>query len=200
MKLVPPGGAAGFVIGVPTSPRSQTLEAALDLVAHVPTEAEAWAVVVDPSSDLIHQLFDEVGVDRIQVYGTVPAGLEFLEVHHLVPSVPIPTSAVGAGDPVIPPAEDYPRIHLDAAGDPLPGGNGTRPDWETCARIVDSHPGRKFVLAGGLTSENVTDALASIRPWGLDVSVGVESAPGVKDPAKMQAFLRAVEAFESGTT
>jgi len=198
VKEVPAGGAAGFVIGVPASPRNVSPEAALGLVAHVPTDAEVWAVVVDPSAELIHRLFEEVGVDRVQVYGMIPAGLEFLEVHHLVPSVPIPPSAPGTEGPQIPPGEDYPRIHLDAAGQPLPGGSGTRPDWEVCARIVDSHPGRKFVLAGGLSPENVADALGSVRPWGVDVSSGIESAPGVKDPAKMQAFLRAVEAFESG--
>ena len=198
VKQVPSGGAAGFVIDVPASPRNVSPELALDLIAQVPAEAEAWAVVVDPSSELIHRLFDEVGVDRVQVYGKIPAGLEFLEVHHLVPSVPIPPVAAGTHDPPIPPAEDYPRIHLDAAGQPLPGGSGVRPDWEVCARIVDSHPGRKFLLAGGLSPENVADALGSIRPWGVDVSSGIESAPGVKDPAKMQAFLRAVEAFEAG--
>jgi len=198
VKEVPAGGAAGFVIGVPASPRNLSPEAAAELIAEVPTEAEAWAVVVDPPAELIHRLFDEVGVDRVQVYGQVPPGLEFLEVHHLVPSMPIPPMAAGAELPKVPAAEDYPRVHLDSAGQPLPGGSGTRPDWEMCARIVDAHPGRKFVLAGGLTAENVADALGSVRPWGVDVSSGIESAPGVKDLDRIRAFVHAVEAFESG--
>jgi phosphoribosylanthranilate isomerase len=198
VKEVPAGGAAGFVIDVPASPRNVSPERAAELINDVPTEAEAWAVVVEPPAVLIHRLFDEVGVDRIQVYGTVPSGLEFLEVHHLVPSMPIAPVAPGAELPKVPAAEDYPRVHLDAAGQPLAGGSGTRPDWDTCARIVDAHPGRKFVLAGGLTPETVGDALASVRPWGLDVSSGIESAPGVKDVERMRAFVRAVEAFESG--
>ena len=198
VKEVPAGGAAGFVVDVPASARNLSLERAAELIGGVPTEAEAWAVVVGPPAELIHRLFDEAGVDRIQVYGQVPTGLEFLEVHHLVPSMPIPPSIVGTELPKVPAAEDYPRVHLDAAGQPLPGGSGTRPDWEACARIVDAHPGRKFVLAGGLTAENVADALASVRPWGVDVSSGIESAPGVKDLARMRAFVRAVEAFESG--
>jgi phosphoribosylanthranilate isomerase len=198
IQLVPAGGAAGFVIGVPTSPRSLSPEEAAALLEHVPTEAEAWAVVVRPSTELIHRLFDEVGVDRIQVYGPVPPDLEFLEVHHLVPSMPIPPPGSDLPEPPVPAAEDYPRVHLDAAGQPEPGGSGTRPNWEVCARIVDAHPGRKFVLAGGLTPESVGDALATVRPWGVDVSSGIESAPGVKDLAKMRAFLAAVEAFEGG--
>jgi phosphoribosylanthranilate isomerase len=195
---VPAGGAGGFVIDVPRSPRNVTTEQAGELIEKLPAEAEAWAVVIQPPAELIHRLFDEVGVDRIQVYGEIPTGLEFLEVHHLVPSVPIRTTGTEAPDPVIPPAEDYPRIHLDSAGQPLPGGSGVRPDWEVCARIVDAHPGRKMVLAGGLTPANVAEALATVRPWGVDVSSGIESAPGVKDLEKMRAFVRAVEEFEHG--
>lgn len=195
---VPSGGAAGFVVNVPASPRNVSPEEATALVGRVPTEAEAWAVVVDPDAELIHRLFEEVGVDRVQVYGKIPTGLEFLEVHHLVPSIAVGPPGSGTPEPKVPPAEDYSRVHLDAAGAPLPGGSGTRPDWEVCARIVDAHPGRKFVLAGGLTPENVGDALASVRPWGVDVSSGIERAPGVKDVERMRAFLAAVVAYESG--
>jgi phosphoribosylanthranilate isomerase len=198
VREVPAGGAAGFVVDVPSSPRNLTPEGAAALLDQVPTEAEAWAVVVNPTVDLVHSLFDEVGVDRIQVYGAIPPGLEFLEVHHLVPSMPIAPPGTDAPEPAVPAAEDYPRVHLDAAGQPVPGGSGVRPNWEVCARIVDAHPGRKFVLAGGLTPENVADALATVRPWGVDVSSGIESAPGVKDPARMRAFVEAVLRFESG--
>jgi len=194
---VPAGGAAGFVVEVPDSPRTIPLDRAAALIDHVPTEAEAWAVVVNPAAELIHRLFEEVGVDRIQVYGPVPPGLEFLEVHHLVPSIAVGPPGSGIPEPTVPPAEDYPRIHLDAAGQPAPGGSGVRPDWEVCAKIVDAHPGRKFVLAGGLTPENAADALATVRPWGLDVSSGIESAPGVKDLDRMRKFLAAVTEYES---
>ena len=197
VELVPDGGAAGFVIDVPGSPRNLSIEQAVPLVDKVPSGAEVWAVVVDPSADLIHRLFDEFGSDRVQVYGAIPEGLEFLEVHHLVPSMPIPPPGSGLPMPPVPAAEDYPRVHLDAAGQPLPGGSGTLADWAACAQIIDAHPGRKFVLAGGLTPENVAEALASVRPWGVDVSSGIERAPGDKDPEKMRAFLASVAAFES---
>ncbi len=196
VRAVPAGGAAGFVIDVPGSSRSLSVAEAGGLMEAVPPEAEAWAVVVEPTAELVHRLFDELGVDRVQVYGPVPGDLEFLEIHHLVPSVPI-SPAPGGPEPTVPPAEDYPRIHLDAAGQPLPGGSGVRPDWETCAAIVDRHPGRKFVLAGGLSAENVADALATVRPWGVDVSSGIEIAPGVKDLGRMHAFVAAVEEYES---
>jgi len=193
VALAPEGGAAGFVIDVPASPRNLTVTQAVDLVGQLPSGAEAWAVVVDPSTDLIHQIFDDVGVDRIQVHGRIPDGLDFLEIHHLVPSLPVPLSAGGGPVPELPPAESYPRIHLDAAGGPLPGGSGQRPDWEICAGLVQKAPGRKLVLAGGLSPENVADALTTVGPWGVDVSSGVESSPGVKDLDRMRAFLSAVE-------
>jgi phosphoribosylanthranilate isomerase len=197
VALVPAGGAAGFVIGVDGSPRAVSIARASELVESVPREAEAWGVVVDPSADVVHRLFDEVGVDRIQVYGTIPEGLDFLELHHLVPSVPIPPGGGGAPKPKVPPAESFPRVHLDSGGGALPGGSGTRADWDVCAELVESNPGRKFVLAGGLTPENVGEALARVRPWGVDVASGVESAPGVKDLDRMRRFVEAVAAAEA---
>jgi phosphoribosylanthranilate isomerase len=195
---VPAGGAGGFVIGVERSPRVVTPEEAARLIERLPSEAEAWGVVIDPTAELLRRLFDDVGVDRIQVYGAVPDGLEYLERHHLVPSIPVGAPGSEHAVPTVPPAEEYPRVHLDAAGQPLPGGSGVRPDWEVCAKLVDTNPGRKFVLAGGLTPENVRDALGSVRPWGVDVSSGIEKSPGVKDVGKMRAFVAAVEAFEKG--
>ncbi len=194
----PPGGAAGFVVGVPASPRNLEPDRAAALIERLPSEAEAWAVVVDPSLELIRRLFDEVGVDRIQVYGPIPDGLEYLERHHLVPSLAVGPAPADGALPKVPPPEEYPRVHLDAAGQPLPGGSGARADWEVCARLVDAHPGRKFILAGGLSAENVREALGSVRPWGVDVSSGIERAPGVKDVTRMRAFVAAVEAFEQG--
>ncbi|MCI4368105.1 MAG: hypothetical protein L3K09_00870 [Thermoplasmata archaeon] len=197
VKLVPDGGAAGFIIDVPGSPRSLSIEAAAALLDSVPTEAEAWAVVSRPSAELVHRLFDEIGVDRVQVYGPIPDGLEYLEIHHLVPSLPVPAAGSSDPDPPVPPADDYVRLHLDLAGDPLGGGSEHRPDWERCARMVNEQPGRKLVLAGGLTAENVAEALGVVRPWGLDVGRGIERPTGGADPQLIRAFLAAVKATES---
>ena len=197
VRLVPDGGAAGFVVGAPQSPANLTLEQVSDLVAHLSTDAEAWAVTASPSAELVHSLFDEAGVDRVQVYGTIPPDLEFLEIHHVVPSLPIPLPGSGGAAPTVPPAEDYARLHLDAVGDPLRDHSGTRPEWEICARLVDEQPGRKLALAGGLTAENVGSALETVRPWGVDVWSGIERAPGDADPTRMQAFLEVVATYES---
>lgn len=196
IRLVPDGGAGGFVLEVPASPRNLSLSRASELVSEMPSGAEVWAVVVDPSAELVHRIFDELGVDRIQVHGAIPEGLDFLEIHHLVPSLPVPAEGSDGPIPELPPAESYPRIHLDVAGGPLPGGSGQRPNWEVCAQLVQKAPGRKLVLAGGLLPENVSQALEAVHPWGVDVSSGIESEPGRKDPARMRRFLDAVEAWE----
>lgn len=192
VRQVPAGGAAGFITGTPGAPGSLDLASIAPLVEALDKEAEAWAVVRDPSADQIHQLFDEVGVDRIQVYGKVPEGLEFLEIHHIVPSLPIPAEGTEGAEPTVPPAEDYSRLHLDVAGDPLAHACRERPDWAMCARIVEAQPGRKLVLAGGLTASTVAEALSAVRPWGLDLHVcGLEGGASA-----VAAALAAIEAAE----
>lgn len=198
LALIPDGGAAGFLIDVAGAPGTIAPETAAALVEKVPTEAEAWATVIDPSADLIHRLFDEVGVDRVQVYGTIPADLEFLEIHHLVPSLPIPPEGTSGPEPTIPPAEDYSRLHLDASDRPWMDGSARKPDWAMCARIVDQQPGRKLVLSGGITPENVADALTTVRPWGVDVSAGVRGPDGRVDTERLKSLLAAVVEFEKG--
>ena len=197
VRLVPNGGAAGFLVGVPGAPRNLELDRASALVAEVPSGAEVWAVTRSPTPELVHRLFDEVGVDRVQVYGELPTGLEFLEIHHLVPSLAVPRNGSDGPEPKIPPAEDYSRLHLDAAGDPAADGSEHRPDWEMSARIVDGQPGRKLTLAGGISAETVAEALAAVRPWGIDVTLGVERSPGRSDPGKVAALIAAIEAYES---
>jgi len=74
-------------------------------------------------------------------------------------------------------------------------GQGERADWQRAAALA---PGRQLVLAGGLTPENVGEAIVKVRPWGVDVSSGVESKRGVKDVGRIAAFIDAVRAAELG--
>ena len=72
----------------------------------------------------------------------------------------------------------------------LYGGSGVTADWDGAAELAKKYP---LLLAGGLTPENVAEAVMRVKPWGVDVASGVESAPGEKDPSKMKAFVRAVQ-------
>jgi len=82
-----------------------------------------------------------------------------------------------------------PAFLLDASVKGMYGGSGVTADWSSAAELAKEYP---FLLAGGLTPENVAGAIQQVNPWGVDVASGVESEPGKKDAARMSAFVRAV--------
>ncbi len=85
-------------------------------------------------------------------------------------------------------------LHLDAHLAHALGGTGTTFDWALVQGLART---RRVVLAGGLTPTNVGDAVRAVHPWRVDVSSGVETSPGIKDPDKMKAFVEAVYHGES---
>jgi phosphoribosylanthranilate isomerase len=84
---------------------------------------------------------------------------------------------------------DAPAFLVDASVKGEYGGTGITADWSAAAELAKHYP---LLLAGGLTPENVAEAVHQVNPWGVDVASGVESAPGVKGTTKMQAFVRVV--------
>ncbi|PWH15248.1 MAG: N-(5'-phosphoribosyl)anthranilate isomerase [Anaerolineae bacterium] len=88
-----------------------------------------------------------------------------------------------------PTTADVPALLIDAAVPGLYGGSGQIADWNTAAQLAKQTP---LLLAGGLTPENVAEAIRLVRPWGVDVASGVESAPGVKDLARIKKFIEQV--------
>jgi phosphoribosylanthranilate isomerase len=82
-----------------------------------------------------------------------------------------------------------PAILVDASVKGEYGGTGVTADWDNAAELAKHHP---ILLAGGLTPQNVAEAVQRVQPWGVDVASGVESAPGVKDLSKIKAFIKAV--------
>lgn len=89
--------------------------------------------------------------------------------------------------------EDAPALLVDASVKGAYGGTGITADWKSAAELAKHVP---LLLAGGLTPGNVAHAVSQVRPWGVDVASGVESSPGVKDAAKMKAFVQAVKRLE----
>jgi phosphoribosylanthranilate isomerase len=90
-------------------------------------------------------------------------------------------------------ARSAPAFLVDAAVKGLYGGSGIIADWSAAAQLAKNYP---LLLAGGLTPENVADAVRQVKPWGVDVASGVECAPGQKDPDKIREFVRAVRGVE----
>jgi len=87
-----------------------------------------------------------------------------------------------------------PALLIDAAVKGAYGGTGVKADWTMAAELAKRYP---LLLAGGLTPENVADAVAQVRPWGVDVASGVEASSGEKDAGKMKAFVKAVQSGNS---
>ena len=87
------------------------------------------------------------------------------------------------------PESVLPALLVDASVKGVYGGTGVTADWDGAAELAKKYP---LLLAGGLTPENVAEAIRRVKPWGVDVASGVESAPGEKDPGRMKAFVRAV--------
>jgi phosphoribosylanthranilate isomerase len=91
----------------------------------------------------------------------------------------------------------FQTIFLDSGTLQQPGGTGVAFDWQKAAPIVERlQRVVRVVIAGGLNPTNVTEAIHILRPWGVDVSSGVESTPGKKDPEKVRAFVSAVRKAE----
>jgi phosphoribosylanthranilate isomerase len=93
------------------------------------------------------------------------------------------------------PESASPAVLVDAAVKGVYGGSGVTADWNGAAELAKKY---SLLLAGGLTPENVCEAVRQVKPWGVDVASGVESAPGVKDPSRMKAFVQAVKSLETG--
>jgi phosphoribosylanthranilate isomerase len=191
------GGAAyvGFVF-FPRSPRNLTLSEAALLAGFVPPGVAKVALTVDADDAALDTLLATVPVDMLQLHGhESPERVAEVRARFGLPVM----KAVGvAGEEDLPALEAHARVAdqllVDAKppkGADLPGGNGLAFDWRLIA-------GRRWpvpwMLAGGLTPDNVAEAIRLTGARQVDVSSGVESAPGVKDPVRIAAFLKATGA------
>lgn len=182
----------GFVF-FPKSPRHLQLAAAAGLAASVPEGVCKVALTVNAEDAELDRLVDTVPLDMLQLHGgESPDRVAEVRARFGLPVM----KAVGVADEAdLSGLADYLRaadqVLVDAKppkNSDLPGGNGLAFDWRLIA-------GRRWpvpwMLAGGLTPENVAEAIAMTGARQVDVSSGVESAPGIKDPARIQAFLSA---------
>ncbi len=143
------------------------------------------AVVASRSLPVMREIRSATGVGCLQLHGDESAADVAALLPHAYKAVRVGGPADVAAADAMP--GDY--VMVDARVEGALGGTGRTVDWTLVAPLAKR---RKLVLAGGLTPENVRDAVAAVRPWCVDVASGVESAPGVKDARKMAAFVRAV--------
>jgi phosphoribosylanthranilate isomerase len=168
--------AVGFVFHA-GSPRNLAPARAAELAAHVPRGVRRVAVTRHPTQALLDAIVASLRPDLLQ---TDLADLAALVRPAWLSALPVLRS--GASPPVLPP-----RFLFEGAE----SGRGEAADWTEAARLARR---AELVLAGGLGPGNVAAAIAAVRPFGVDVSSGVESAPGVKDAALIREFVAAARA------
>lgn len=189
----------GFV-HFPKSPRHLSLADAPPLVARVAGRARKVALLVDPTDDLVADVIAAFSPDILQLHGAeTPERVAALRARFgiaVMKALPVARREDLAALPAYAAVAD--RILFDAKPDPgalLPGGNGRPFDWSLVAGL---DAGRPLMLSGGLDAENVSQALSVARTSGVDVSSGVEDAPGVKSPARIRAFVAAARRAAAG--
>lgn len=168
----------------PGSPRCVEVSTAAAIVRAVGDRAQTVGVFVDFSLAQIGEILRRTGIEWAQLHGDEPPEL----VAELLPKA---YKAIGVKDSsVIELARRYPGEHLllDASVPGMPGGTGRTFDWAVAAEVAKE---RKLTLAGGLTPDNVAEAVRVVRPFRVDVASGVESAPGRKDPELVKRFIQA---------
>jgi phosphoribosylanthranilate isomerase len=172
--------AVGFVFHE-ASPRHLTLAEARALVACVPEEVETVAVFLHPSQALVDAAIDAIGPDWVQ---TDAADLDGLRLPVGQKTLPVFRTGGRGTDEAISREVRGSRFLLESAL----SGAGERADWTMAASIATAG---ELVLAGGLDAANVGAAIATVRPFGVDVSSGVERSRGVKDVALIRDFVAA---------
>ncbi len=178
--------AVGFIFW-PGSPRVVRPDEARDIVRSLPPFIVPVGVFVDQPLGTVRDTARLVGLWAVQLHGQEqPAFAAALGVRVI--------KAVGEpGSDVVQEADSWPidvTLLVDAVDPARRGGTGQKADWETAAALAST---RRIVLAGGLTPEIVADAIAAVQPYAVDVSSGVEDAPGLKNHARMRAFMDAVQ-------
>jgi phosphoribosylanthranilate isomerase len=189
------GGAShvGFVF-FPKSPRNLAPAEAAGLARAARGRAKAVAVTVDAADDFLDAIVTEAAPDMLQLHGgESPQRVAAVKARYGLPVMKA-LSVSEAGDlakaaPFLGVADRFLFDARPPQGSELPGGNGVSFDWRLLAaldRDVD------YMLSGGLDAANIGDALRLANPPGIDVSSGVEKAPGVKDAALIEEFFKAV--------
>ena len=175
--------ALGFVF-YPPSPRHVEVEQAARIVRELPPFVTSVALFVNADADTIAEVVKETRIDLLQFHGNECP--EYCAQHGRpwIKAIRMKEGLVLERE-----AERYAgarALLLDAYRPGVPGGTGEAFDWKRIPVALAP----RIVLAGGLTPENVGDAVRQVHPWAVDVSGGVESAPGIKDTGKIERFMR----------
>lgn len=186
LAAVEAGADAIGLVFYAKSPRAVSAVQAREIVAALPPFVTSVGLFVNASRCEINEILEVVPLDLLQFHGDEsPADCEGYHRPW------IKALRVRPGDDLAAACALYRRargILLDAFVAGVPGGTGEAFDWS----LIPERLGTPIILAGGLSASNVAEAIAQVRPYAVDVSGGVEAAKGIKDPARIEAFIAAV--------
>lgn len=173
------------------SPRNVSLAQAKKIVAEIPAFVTVTALFVDPEPELVDEVIDQVEPDLIQFHGQESAEfcrqfdrpyIKAIRMQEATDLVTVSQSYIGARG-----------LLLDTYVKGVPGGTGEAFNWQWVSENERRDKSLlPIILAGGLKAENVSESIRVVRPWAVDVSGGVEDAPGQKSEDKIQQFINAV--------
>ena len=182
----------------PHSPRSVTQVVAARIARLVPDEVLRVGVFVNRAASEIEDLTNECRLDQIQLHGD-ESPEQIADVRSRLPNIPVIRAWHMAGESLADLEAHLSNCHMlgielagcliDSRVPGAYGGTGHTVAWGALARAYRRDSWSPLILAGGLTPDNVADAIRSTQPWGVDVASGVESAPGVKDIERVRRFI-----------
>ena len=178
--------AVGFVFA--PSPRQIAPQIARDIARRLPPEILTIGVFRDESPQRVVEVVNSMGLRGAQLHGHESPG----EAKWVSQRVPFTIKAFGIGDHLLAKVDEY-QVNAILIDSHTPG-SGQVFDWSIAERLPLD---RRIILAGGLTPENVGDAIQQVNPWGVDVATGVEAAPGRKDPIRLRHFIANAKAYET---
>jgi phosphoribosylanthranilate isomerase len=205
--------ALGFIF-YEKSPRCVSVETAREIVEKLPESVEKVGVFVGETAETVSEILEGAQLTLAQAYPDFSNPLSiptdrFLEKASRRLIVALPASQVQREESDDPDAitgfrvssrfrERIAAVLLDSGTSERPGGTGKKFDWQSVVPMTAliGRIGLKMIVAGGLTPENVGEAIEILQPWGVDVASGVEALPGKKDPEKVRAFVRAVREID----
>lgn len=178
-----------FFVG---SKRYLPIDAGRDWIAALPAEIPKVGVLVNPSWEEVVRVSKLPGITALQLHGAEkPDFCRQLAEHGIrfAKALPVTTSDSVKNLPSF----STRTVLLDSSHAGEFGGSGRTFPWQIAREFVEANPRLRVVLAGGLTPENVAEAVAAVRPFALDVTSGVESSAGRKDQGRMRAFIAAAK-------
>ena len=189
--------AIGFIVGVPQSPRNLSINEAKTLIQATPVFVETVVVTVLKNLTDLEYICDELNPKTIQIHGLTHQNKE---IRNRIPDTHIIRAIRAKSDLDIQSVKETAKLFnaviIDSYVPGKHGGTGKIHDWNLSKQVrFVIHP-TPLILAGGLNSENVNDAIHAVEPYAVDVSSGVEASPRVKDRKKVNKFVKKAKKVE----